>query len=130
MNRPIAHSASKLSIHIGNDARRLEDDSVSILTYADSSNLLHEIGNVVGEAEEVLLELIWPNLASDLKLRIDGICLDRAAALDDQKVAVGDAVEKDDTTVNLELVSSSRKVPGCDLSVGRTTDKQAECQEG
>lgn len=86
-------------------------------------DLLDEVRDVVGQAEEVLLVLLLADLAGDLELRIGGIRLDGAVALDDHQVGVRDPVQEHDPPVDLEGVGLLGQVLRHHFGIGAAADQ-------
>jgi hypothetical protein len=108
---------------------RLEVDLVEVGADVLAVDLLHEVANVVAQAQEVLLELAFSDLAGHVELLRPGVRCDGAPSLDLQQVLVGDAVEEHDPTWYLEVVSSLAQVVRGDVGVRRTAG-QPERERG
>ncbi len=61
-------------VNVAQDALRLECDSVVIYAHIGGFLLFSEIRDVIAQPKEVLLEGVWSDLASNLKL--SGLVLD------------------------------------------------------
>ena len=104
-------------VNVGDDDLGLEGDLVVVDTHADRLELLDEVGHVVAEAQEVLLQItIFVDLAGHLELV--ALILDGTLPFDREQVGVGDAVEEDNATIDFEVVGRLRDVPRTDFCIG------------
>lgn len=67
--------------------------------------LLDEEADVVTETEIMFLVLVFTNFAGDAQTFRTVAVTQRAKTLDSEKILVGDTIEEDDTSVDLERVS-------------------------
>jgi hypothetical protein len=79
-------------------------------------DLLRNEANVIGQPEEVFLVSLRACLTCHRKFTGLIVIAERAQTLDSQKVLISDAIEEDDTTIDLEPVSSLRDVRGSHVS--------------
>src|SRR5574339_190920 len=113
---------------VRNDRLRPEEHAVVPFAHRGRVELLAHVGHVVGQAQEVLLELVRPELAGYRQLPwLVGVA-ERAAALDHQQVLVGDPVDEDDPTLDLEVVGGLGQVVRRGVGGAAAAAQGEQCQ--
>ncbi len=121
-----------LEVDVRQDGLWTEHHAVVVGADVRAVDLLGEEGHVVGETQEMLLELSFTvrshtSFAGDRQLARAVVVAQGAKPLDLQDIVACDAVVKHHTTHDFEVVGCLREVARCDISgtlTGRETDKQ------